>query len=261
MSRIRLLHWKRAEADAHLRALAKAGHQVDYDEQFRPALLKSWRESPPQAFVIDLSRLPSQGREIAITLRQSAATRQVPIIFCGGDAAKVDAVRMLLPDAAYCELSNLAATLKKALTSPPADPIRPTAMMDRYKSRSAAEKLGIKQASTVALLHPPRDLEHVLGPLPPGVHLQEADAAGPHAHVHLCFVHDAAELAAVLSRMRGRAGSSKLWIAWRKGGKAAAGDVTENLLRDQALDLGLVDYKVCSVNSVWSAMCFALKRG
>jgi len=244
----------------HLRVLADAGHQVDCEERFRPGLMKEWRQALPDAFVIDLSRLPSHGREIAIALRQSPATRSVPIVFCAGDPEKVSAIRALLPDAAYCELPNLASALKKALVAPPANPVRPATMMDRYKSRTVAEKLGIKKDSIVALINPPRNFERVLGPMPTNVDLLESETGSSSAQVHLCFVHRPDELLPVLSHLRAVARHSKLWILWRKGGKAAAGDVTEKLVRQHALELGLVDYKICAVNEIWTAMLFAGKH-
>jgi CheY-like chemotaxis protein len=259
MPRIRLIHWRKSEAAAHFEALAAGGYQVEHDEQFRPDLMKQWRQLPPDAFVIDLSRLPSHGREIAIALRQSPSTRSVPIIFCAGEPEKVAAVRLLLPDASYCDVKKLRSTVKKALSSPLHNPLRPKAMMDRYKSRTAAEKLGITAGSSVALISPPRDVERVLGRLPEDVRQVETEAGDPAAQVHLCFVHRPDQLARELSQLRRIARCSKLWVLWRKGGKAAAGDVTENLVRCHALQLGLVDYKICSVNDVWSGMCFALK--
>lgn len=258
--RVRLIHWKKSEADAHLRSLSKAGYLVEHDEQFRPGLMKQWRASPPDVFVIDLSRLPSHGREIAVELRQSPSTRLVPIVFCEGDPQKVNALRTLLPDACYCDVAHLSSAVKKTLASPPKDPVRPTAMMDRYKSRTAAEKLGIKDDSSVALVNPPRDVERLLGPLPNRAEMYESAVGDPDAQVHLCFIHSPDDLGPVLSQLRGFARTSKLWMLWRKGGKAAAGDVTENQVRDAALDLGLIDYKICSVNEIWTAMCFATKR-
>lgn len=255
-----LIHCKKSEAVTHLRTLADAGHQVDYEERFRPGLMKEWRQSPPDAFVIDLSRLPSHGREIAIAIRQSPATRSIPIVFCAGDSEKVSALRALLPDAVYCELPKLTSALKKALAAPPINPARPTAMMDRYKSRSAAEKLGIKKGSPVALVNPPRDVERVLGPMPEEVNLFESENGSLAAHVHLCFVHRPDQLSDLLSNLRAVARQSKLWILWRKGGKAAAGEVTERVVRQNALDLGLVDYKICAVNDIWTAMLFTLKH-
>ena len=40
--------------------------------------LRELRSTPPDAVVIDLSRLPSHGREFAVALRGSKATRHVP---------------------------------------------------------------------------------------------------------------------------------------------------------------------------------------
>lgn len=259
MPRIRLLHWKATEATPLIDLLRAAHYNVDYDEQFRPALMRSWREDPPDAFVIDLSRLPSHGREIAILLRQSPKTRCIPIVFCGGAEDKVERIRGEIPDAAYCAPSQLRATLRRALKNPPAQqPVIPTAMMDRYASRTAAQKLGIKESSTVALIDPPRDYLKMLGDLPAGVEISEEPEAA--ASVTLCFVHQPEFLPARLSRMRELAGATKLWILWRKGGSAARGDLTERAVRECAIDLGLVDYKICSVNPVWTAMAFARKR-
>lgn len=258
MPRIRLLHWKATEAEAYIELLQAAGHRVEYDAEFRPGLMRMWRESPPDAFVIDLSRLPSQGREIATALRQSRATRTVPIVFCEGAEDKVARVRSELPDATYCSSGTLRAGLRQALKQRVTAPVVPTQMMDRYAGRTAAQKLGIKEGSTVALIDAPRDGLAVLGELPKNVEFCEENAE--HVNVTLCFIHDLESLGPRLSEMRDRAGGTKLWVLWRKGGSAARGRVTENLVREYGIDLGLVDYKVCSVNAVWSGLAFALKR-
>jgi CheY-like chemotaxis protein len=257
MPRIRLLHWKAVEAAGLLELLRGAGHQVDYEETFRPALMRQWRESPPDAFVIDLTRLPSHGREIAVALRQSRATRQVPLVFCDGAEEKIAAIRALLPDASYCTRGTLKSTLRKALKNRPQAPVVPKDMMQRYAARTAAQKLGIKAGSKVALIDAPRDAVRALGELPEGVSLGEDEGV---ADVILTFSQDPASLAAQLSRLRRRAAAGKLWVLWRKGGSVARGEVTENVVRDHALALGLVDYKVCAVNEVWSAILFAPRR-
>ncbi len=262
MPRVRLLHWNAQEAAAHIVILRRSRHTVEYQEQFHPSLMKNWRESPPDAFVIDLSRLPSHGREIAISLRQSPRTKLVPIVFCDGLEEKVNVVRGILPDAVYCSLPTLAVTLRKVLKDRPVDavkrPVKPPAMMDRYKDRTAAQKLGIANSSTLVLIDPPANAMKVLGELPPEVEIFDHPAS--HASVTLCFLHQPHLLGLTLSGVRRRAATSKLWLLWRKGGSAARGDVTERLVRESALDLGLVDYKICSVDSTWTAMLFALKK-
>ena len=128
MSRLRLFHWKAEEAAPLIATLKAAGHSVEYQEKL--ASYREARDSPPDAFVIDLSRLPSHGREVAIFLRGSKATRHVPTVFVGGDPEKVEGVRRLLPDASYTSPGRLIATLRQV--KPLADPVRPAQMMDRY---------------------------------------------------------------------------------------------------------------------------------
>lgn len=45
-----------------------------------------------------------------------------------------------------------------------------------------------------------------------------------------------------------------LWIAWPRRAAGHRSDVTDNLIRDQALPLGLVDTKVAALDTDWSAL-------
>ncbi len=253
MLRVRLLHWNAVEASATESLLLGAGFQVEYDKTFNSALMRKWREDPPAAFVIDLSRLPSQGREIAIALRQSPKTRQVPIIFCGGVPEKIKPIRDVLPDATYCTCNELIEALKDA--RPVQTPVRPVDMMNRYGSRTVGQKLGIAETSTVTLVNPPRNVSTLLGALPGGIEFVEKGGA-----VTLCFVHSVDELQADMSRVRGLAAKTKLWILWRKKSGPGHDGVTEGLIRETGIDLGLVDYKICSIDKTWSAMLFARRK-
>ncbi len=98
--RIRLIHWNAAEAQEKISRLQGAGYEVDF-EPFTPDLLRQLVKDLPAAVVIDLSRLPSQGRDVAVRLRIQKPTRQVPILFVGGDPEKTERIRKLLPDAFY----------------------------------------------------------------------------------------------------------------------------------------------------------------
>ncbi|MFL6350645.1 MAG: hypothetical protein ACJ74Z_02170 [Bryobacteraceae bacterium] len=257
MSRARLVHWNANEAANYAELLKAAGYEVEYDHEFRPGMMRLWRESPPDAFVIDLSRLPSQGREIAIALRHSPALRCIPIVFCEGVEEKVSRIQAELPDAVYSRIGNLRSALKRAIANPPKEPLKPTAMMDRYASKATAQKLGIKDSSTVAVVDPPPDYMQVLGKMPARVEFLEH--RGELAPVTLCFVREVHSLRRTLSELRALAGATRLWILWRKKNSRAGGSLTERLVREHAIELGLVDYKICSVNEVWSAMLFALK--
>jgi hypothetical protein len=123
MGTVRVLHWRAVEAAFLLSSLRDAGFAVEYDECFDSSLLRKWRSNPPSAFVIDLSRLPSQGREIAVALRHSPKTRHVPLVFCEGLPAKVAPLRELFPDAQFCKLPHVVPAVKAA--KPVEKPLNP----------------------------------------------------------------------------------------------------------------------------------------
>lgn len=253
MNKVRLFHWRADEAEVYKEVLTKAGFAVDYEEQIGTAVMRALRESAPEAVVIDLSRLPSHGREVAIAIRNSRKTRAIPIVFCDGEAEKVKAVRQLLPDALYCSSAELVKTLKSA--RPVTDAVQPSGMMNRYETRTAAQKLGLREGGRIAVYGAPKDAERVLGKLPNGATMMEGEG-----DVTLCFVHSADELRERISEVRRLAARSKLWILWRKKGVAGHNGVTDRLVRETGIDLGLVDYKICSVDAVWSGLLFAARK-
>jgi CheY-like chemotaxis protein len=258
MARVRVVHWKANEAAALLSALRAAGHTLDYGEKLDPEAFRAIRQSPPDAIVIDLSRLPSHGREVAAFLRGHKATRTVPLVFVDGEPVKVEAMRKLLPDAVYTPAARVPSALREALAKPPADPVVPVQMMDRYGGRSASQKLGIGKGATAALIDPPRNYATVIGALPAGARLEETPAE--ECAVTLWFVSDAAACRAALPRMRKLAGRTRLWVLWPKLAAGKHSGVTQQFLRESAAAVGLVDYKICSVDETWSAMLFARRK-
>ena len=256
--RVRLFHWNAAGSGALIQSLALAGHTVEYDEKLASQVSRSIRESPPDAIVIDLTRLPSQGREVATYLRGSKVTRTIPIVFLDGAPEKVEAIRALMPDAVFTSSANLAPALVEAVTNRPVNPVVPPQMMDRYGGRSAAQKLGIKSGMKVGVIDAPRNYEVVLGPLPESAtFVENADEITP---ITLWFAERPDTLQSQLRMMAKRASRSKLWILWRKGQPRSTSAINERFLRESGLAVGLVDYKVCSVNETWSALAFAVRK-
>lgn len=253
-----LVHSRAEEAGPLLEILRAAGYEAEHDAQPFPKVLRRIRESQPEAVVIDLSRLPSHGREVAVELRASKVARHIPIVFLDGEEQKVAAIRTLLPDATYTTGARLAAAVRKAIANPVGAPVVPKKMMERYVSRSAAQKLGIREGSSVGLIDAPRDYEAVLGGFPQGVMVEE-DPAAP-LDVTLWFIRDAATYQARLREMRLWAGRTKLWVISPKQGQRVMAGINSNIVRESGIAVGLVDYEICSVNEVWSAMAFALKK-
>jgi CheY-like chemotaxis protein len=232
MPRVRIIHWRAAEAAPLIEACRGAGFDVEYLERDGGAICRAIRSNPPDVVVIDLTRLPSHGKEVAVWLRGRKSTRDIPIVFADEDLLKV-AVAIKSP-----ALSANPVTL----------PVR---------EKSAAQKLGIIAGSAVASIEPPRDFPELLGELPESVEFREDDDAA----ITLWFVHDREGLLENLRRMRTMASRTKLWLLWRKGASGFSGaGVTQNSVREMAREVGLVDYKICSVDARWSAMLFARKK-
>src|SRR4051794_4053861 len=122
--RVLLIHWKPEAATPHVADLRDAGFDVAALAPNGTAGLKGAAEFA-KAIVIDLSRLPMQGRAVAIEFRKRAATRRVPIVFVGGAPDKVDTVRELLPDATYAEWSGAVEAIRRAVASAPDAPVVP----------------------------------------------------------------------------------------------------------------------------------------
>jgi CheY-like chemotaxis protein len=258
MYRVRLLHWNKEEARERSEQLADLGYQVEH-KLLDLAGLRRLRAEPPDAVVIDLSRLPSQGRDVALGIRTYKATRHVPLVFVGGVPGKVARVRDLLPDAVYTTWSEVDAALAEAIAHPPPDPVVPESLMAGYAGTPLPKKLGVKAGSSVALIDAPAGFEEVLGELPEGARLQrEPDRSGD---VTLWFVRSQIDLQRGLQQMVPAAASGALWIVWPKVASGVVSDLSQTVVRAAGLAAGLVDYKVCSVDATWSGLCFTQRQG
>src|SRR5262249_28382074 len=119
---------------------------------------------------------------------------------------------------------------------------------------------GIRENMQVAVLDAPPDYAKAIGALPSGASLEE-DPSEP-LPITLWFVHDPDTYLSNLSKMRRLAAKTRIWIVWPKGSskKGAAAGVTPTLIREAALSVGMVDYKICSVSETWSGMLFTVKK-
>lgn len=257
MPRVRLCHWRESEAAPLIDTLRKAGYAVDYPGDKANGSFRTMRKNPPHAVVIDLTRMPSHGRWVAAEIRSVKSLRHLPIVFVDGDPEKVERIRKELPDAVYTARGKLAAVLKRA--KPLADPAVPARMMNRT-DRTAAEKLGIKTGARVELVDPPADYLRVLGKLPQNVSLEE-DPEEP-LPLTLWFVRDPDVYLSGLTRIRRRSVLTRLWIIYPKqqGRGASTSGLTQTFIRESAIAVGLVDYKICSVNETWTGLLFTRKK-
>ena len=96
-----------------------------------------------------------------------------------------------------------------------------------------------------------------LGELPDGAKVL-ARAAASLDMVHL-FVTEAAGLAGKLKALRKTiAPDGMIWVSWPKKASGVATDLSDVVVRDTALPLGLVDVKVCAIDETWSGLKFVI---
>ncbi len=51
-----------------------------------------------------------------------------------------------------------------------------------------------------------------------------------------------------------------IWVSWPKKAAKVPSDVTEDVVRAEALKLDLVDVKVCAVNEIWSGLKLVIRK-
>jgi hypothetical protein len=121
-----------------------------------------------------------------------------------------------------------------------------------YSGTPLARKLGILPGHRVLLERAPEGL--VLEGLPGDVrpHRRVAGTAPYDVIVTFCADRDRLDTRLRLIARLSTAGA--LWVAWPKRASGVATDLTENIVRDVALEAGLVDVKVCAIDAVWSGL-------
>ena len=54
--------------------------------------------------------------------------------------------------------------------------------------------------------------------------------------------------------LRGLRRDGAIWVAWPKKASKVPTDITEDVVRDVVLPIGLVDVKVCAIDETWSGL-------
>ena len=125
--------------------------------------------------------------------------------------------------------------------------------------KSVAQKLGIKPGFCIFVDGAPLAYGAIVGPLPADVTVTAAPKPSLDM-VHL-FAMQSKGLAAKLRRYRTAiALDGIIWVSWPKKSSGIASDLTDIVVRETALPLGLVDTKVCAVDNTWSGLKFVIPK-
>jgi hypothetical protein len=125
-----------------------------------------------------------------------------------------------------------------------------------YSGTPLLKKLGVKDGCTLTLLGEP---DGVIGDVPASVTVRR-QARGSSDVVVAFFTRrqDLERRIGALSRVVYPDGG--LWIAWPKRASGLETSVNEDVVREVALPLGLVDNKVCAIDATWSGLRMMWRR-
>jgi hypothetical protein len=128
-----------------------------------------------------------------------------------------------------------------------------------YSGTPLAKKLGVKDGQQTWRHNMPATVAEEIESNGVSPVLLKAPKTGLEmAHI---FVARRDELAQVLAKLRGLLDpAGTIWVSWPKKAAKVPTDITENVIRDEALPLGLVDIKVCAVDETWSGLKLVIRK-
>jgi len=130
--------------------------------------------------------------------------------------------------------------------------------MSGYSGTPLAKKLTLKDGFRVFWLEMPASVRKEIAGQK--LDLREVSVSDEMDAAHL-FVVEAAVLRRLLADLRGTmAQNGMIWVSWPKKASKRPTDITEDVIRDIALPMGLVDIKVCAVDAVWSGLKLVIRK-
>jgi len=121
-----------------------------------------------------------------------------------------------------------------------------------YSGTPLFKKLGYRDGMTVVAIGMPADVRELIEAGAGQIRWSSTGDDIAAAHV---FATKSADLRKHLKRLRDSLQPAGfIWASWPKRASGVPTDISENLIRDIALPLKLVDIKVCAVTEVWSGL-------
>jgi len=125
-----------------------------------------------------------------------------------------------------------------------------------YSGKSLKDKLGLTEGLKFLFIHPPSEYFSWIG----NIVDRKKTCSPPYDFVHL-FTNSLEELEEQLFTLRTSiVPNGMIWISWYKKSAGKPTEITEDLIRDTCLPLGLVDVKVCAVSADWSGLKLVIRK-
>lgn len=130
--------------------------------------------------------------------------------------------------------------------------------MAGYSGAPLWKKLGLKPGMRATLVDAPDGYVNRLGPDAPEPAWEALSGGTEFIQV---FTKSRSGLKAQLeASLLKMARSGMVWVSWPKKASKISSEVTEDVVRELALPMGLVDVKVCSVDETWSGLKLVIRK-
>ncbi len=124
-------------------------------------------------------------------------------------------------------------------------------MTPGYSNTPLLKKLGITDSQKILIINQPADYYDLLQK-DIGMQLCKKEECPDFIHLFVTSNNELEnKMKLVLKRIKP---TTVIWVSWYKKSSRLATDVTEDVIRNFALQNGLVDVKVCAVSDVWSGL-------
>lgn len=122
-----------------------------------------------------------------------------------------------------------------------------------YSGTPLAKKLGIKGGFHIELINAPEYYLSLFADLPASIHFENNDSLKIDL-VHF-FTKSQQEYKSKLPAIKNRIKpNGMIWVSWPKKSSKVPADIAEDIIRNFALQIGLVDIKVCAIDEIWSGL-------
>ena len=124
-----------------------------------------------------------------------------------------------------------------------------------YSQKPLYQKLGLKTGDTLKLINAPNNYPEILSETPENIqYIPETDTLTQVNIIHF-FPQSIEDYEIQINNLKNQIlPNGTIWVSWDKTKSKLPHQLNENIIRDTALALGLVDVKVCSVSDTWSGL-------
>lgn len=122
-----------------------------------------------------------------------------------------------------------------------------------YSGTPLAKKLGIKNGFHIGLVNAPEYYLRLFTDLPAGLYFENEEVKNIDL-IHF-FTKSRDEYETLVPGLKSRIKPNGIiWVSWPKKASKVPTDITEDVIRNFALQTGLVDIKICAVDDIWSGL-------